>query len=104
MTVFESFKTKNVDEIAEWLDKNGIYDGSPWMHWWDKNYCSKCETVIDYVPDDEGEETWHIGMECAWCELHDKCRFFQDMDDMPDNKQIIKLWLESEIEIGMEVI
>ena len=105
MTVFENIKNKNINEFAEWLDNNyETYDTSPWMNWWNDNYCTKCETVIDYVPDDEGEQTWHFGMECAWCELNDKCRFFPEMDDAPDSKDIIKLWLESEVEDGMEVI
>ena len=34
--------------------------------------------------------------EFAWCELNGKCKFFKDMDDIPDVKQIIKMWLESD--------
>ena len=85
MTVFEKFKSKNIDELAEWLDEYCMFDDAPWIHWWDKNYCNNCDGIWDDI-------------NCyAWCELNDdKCKFFQDMDYMPDNKQIIKMWLESE--------
>lgn len=90
MIVFNSIKNKNIDELAEWLDKYGQYDGSPWNEWFDKNYCQKCEPEYVYV------EAFERKCECAWCELHNKCKFFQNIDDAPDSKQIIKMWLESE--------
>ena len=88
MTVFESFKANNIDELAEWLDKYIVcIDEAPWTLWWDKNYCKKCAAeVVNFD-------------EYGYCELHDKCRFFQDMYDVPDNKCVIKLWLESENDI-----
>ena len=93
MTVFEkNIKTMNINEFAEWLDQIGIYDGSPWMNWWNDTYCSKCESVRACMVDNGRE------MEFAWCELHNKCRFFQNMNTIPDTKQIIKLWLERECE------
>lgn len=90
MKVFDEFKMKNKDELANWLDKYGAYDNAPWTKWFDDNYCSKCEAEVVYIPafDREGK--------CSWCELHDKCKYFKDMNDVPDNKQIIKMWLESE--------
>ena len=85
MTVFESFKFKSIDELTEWLDKYGLFDNSPWIIYFDKNYCKKCDGVF------------YDGDEYAWCELNDnKCRFFQDMDSILNNKEIIKIWLESE--------
>lgn len=90
MTIFENIKSKNIDELVEWLDKNGAYDYTPWERWFDKNYCRKCETVCGYLPELNGEH------ECAWCELHHKCRYFEDMDRIPGRKQTIRLWLESE--------
>lgn len=95
MTVFENIKLKNIDEFSEWLDKHGRYDYSAWSKWWDDNYCLKCEAVTAYVQELHGEH------ECAWCELNGKCKFFQELDDIPDNKQIIKLWLESEDNYGI---
>lgn len=93
MTVYENLCSKNIDELAEWLDKYGMFDGSPWLKYWDENYCQKCESVDVYVPELDRE------LKCAWCEVHnDKCKFFQDMEETPDNKQIIKMWLESKCE------
>lgn len=91
MTKFESIKSKNIDEFAEWLDKYGAYDGSEWCEWFDDNYCQKCETEYIY------SERFDMELPCGWCEIHhNKCRFFQDMDSVPDNKEIIKMWLETE--------
>ena len=38
MTVFESIPFKDIDKLAEWLDKHSG-DDSPWILWFDKNYC-----------------------------------------------------------------
>lgn len=35
---------------------------------------------------------------CSYCELNGNCKFFPDLDEVPDNKKIIKMWLETEIE------
>ena len=80
----------NIDELVEWLDKNGAYEYTPWERWFEKNYCKKCATVVGCPEDLYGE---HM---CSWCELHRKCRFFQDMSTFPSRKQVIRLWLESE--------
>lgn len=90
MTVFEKIKTMNIDKLAEWIDEHGTYDDSPWMNWWNNTYCKKCESETVYA------EYLKRNIECAWCELYEKCRFFQDMNEVPDCKQTIKLWLESE--------
>ena len=94
MTVFESIKSKtnNIDEIVEWMDKYCAFDQAPYMTWWDNNYCKKCAAEV--VDDPEG-----CGfLQAAYCELHDKCKYFQDMDDIPTIKETIKMWLESECE------
>lgn len=92
MTVFDNFKSKNIDELAEWLSEHGMYDQAPWWRHWDKNYCNKCESINVYIPSLEKET------ECAWCEIHNKCKFFQDMSEIPSSKEIIKMWLLSEVE------
>lgn len=90
MTVFENIKSKNIDELVEWLDKYCNFESAPYMDWWDKNYCSKCEPEVVEDPDVGGEI-------CdMYCELHDKCKYFEDMDDIPSVKECIKMWLESE--------
>lgn len=92
MTIFKSIKSKDIDEFAEWLDKYGKFDNSPWIEWFDKKYCKKCMSEYVYSKRFEKE------IECAWCEIYKKCKHFPDLDWSPDNEDIIKLWLESEIE------
>lgn len=92
MTVFENIKSKNVDELVEWIVKNGAYDNAQWEVWFNNNYCKKCEVVIDYTYKE------YLSHEFSWCELHNKCRFFQNMDRVPDRKQVIELWLNSRCE------
>lgn len=101
MTKFESIKSKNIDKLAEWLDKYGQYDDSAWSKWFDKTYCQKCEAVA--MPREEYARIigWDYsdysgGIICNYCEVNNKCRYFQDMDEMPNNKEIIKMWLETE--------
>jgi len=91
MTVFENIKNKNIDELVDWIDEYFVFnDDTPYLKWWETNYCNKCKPEVVYEKDLDFE---HM---CAYCELNNKCRFFQDMDDIPDNKQVIKMWLESE--------
>ena len=92
MIVFDNIKSKNIDELAIWLDENCVYDDSSWCKWFDESYCQRCESVITSVPYLDGEH------ECAYCEVNGKCRFFQDMDEIPSCKDIVKIWLESEVE------
>lgn len=88
MNNFNKFQSMTFDELVDWLDKYGDFDFAPWNTWWDKNYCSQCEPV------DAG---W--GNDYAWCECNNKCKYFQDMDEVPDHKFVIKMWLESEAEV-----
>ncbi len=95
MTVFENLKTKNIDELAEWIDKNCDSEFAPWLKHWDKKYCNKCEPIRTCIQ--EFDENKH---DFAYCEVNGHCKFFKDMNEIPDNKQTIKLWLESEEEKG----
>ena len=90
MTKFEGIKSKNIDEFAEWLDEHGECGPDPWSLWFDENYCFKCAPVTVYV-EEFGKEC-----QCAWCEINGKCKFFQEFSGTPDNKYVIKLWLETE--------
>lgn len=98
MTVFDKIKNKNIDEFAEWLDEYCVCDTAPWWKWWDENYCKKCEPINIETTNVFGYE---IG-ECAYCEVNGNCEFFKDMEEIPNSKQIIKMWLESEKENGNE--
>lgn len=92
MTRFEEFKNMNIDEFAEWLDKYCAFDESPWIKWFDELYCKKCEPIMCHYEDSKNE------FPCSYCELEDKCKFFPDLDEAPDNKMIIKMWLELEVD------
>lgn len=104
MTNFKHIQSMNVEELAAWLDENGMFDNSPWSNWFNKRYCENCESIkCKYV---EAEEklgfspfTHYSGeVECAYCELENKCRFFTDLEDIPDNKKVIEMWLIEEVE------
>jgi len=104
MTNFESIKQMSIDELAEWLDEYGQFDCSPWSEWFSKKYCANCESVKCKYEDTEktlGFTPYRFGyydgnVECSYCELEKKCRFFPDLKDVPDNLEIIKMWLTKE--------
>lgn len=79
----------DIDEFAEWFDKYCSHDSDPCVDWWNNAYCSNCKPVIGRYPDSS------IDMEFSWCELNNKCRFFQDVNEIPDALQMTKLWLKS---------
>lgn len=90
MTKFEDFKSKNIDELVDWIDENFAFDTAPYMWWFDNEFCKRCQ------PEEVYDVDHSTNMECAWCEISGKCKFFNDMDEVPYAKQIIKMWLESE--------
>ena len=93
MKVFDEIKSKDIDEFAEWLDKEcGWFEGAPWSEYFDNTYCKNCEGVKVYA------EYLNRDVEYGWCELYGKCKFFENLDKVPDNKQMIKMWLELEVE------
>lgn len=92
MTHFENFKAMNIDKFAEWIDKYGQFDNSPWMTWFDEKYCSKCEPIMCHYEGSSRE------FPCSYCEIEDECKFFPEMPYVPDGKDIVKMWLESEVE------
>lgn len=101
MTNFAKFKIITIDELADFLDEFGQFDGSPWMEWFGRHYCDKCESIkCKYV---EAEEKLGISpllfsgeVDCAYCELNDHCKFFPHIKGIPDNKEVIKMWLNEE--------
>lgn len=107
MTNFENLKKMSLEDFAEWLDKHGMFDGSPWLNDFNKKYCEKCESVeIKYTDAKKKlglEPFYEESFECAFCELVDengvkRCRFFPELDDVPDNKEMIEMWLIEEAE------
>ena len=88
-----------MEELAEWLDKNGQFDTAPWTIWFDQKYCKGCDKLT--VTMEEYKRVFGcVGfgntVDCAYCEWKGKCRFFPEMDEVPDGKEIIKMWLEME--------
>ena len=92
MTVFEKIKSMDIDEFSEWFDKHCAHDDDPCINWWNDTYCKNCEPEIGHYKYSDRD------MEFCWCELHDKCRFFKDLDETPDTLHMTRLWLESEYE------
>lgn len=93
MNNYDKLQSMSIEQFAEWLDANGMWDNSPWSKWFDSKYCQQCESVEATVEDDFGKRE----CEFAWCELEHKCRYFADHEDVPDCKEIIKMWLEAEV-------
>ena len=103
MTNFEKLQSMSICELAKWLDENGLVDNSPWLEDFNNKYCANCEFVMCKYEDAENA----IGfkpcfsdddIECAYCEVYKKCRYFEDRDEVPDGKEMAKLWLEAEAE------
>jgi replicative superfamily II helicase len=100
MTHYDQVTSKSLEELAEWLDVNGQHDDSPWMSWFNENYCNRCESIeCSYTESGAHIENLYnrrITFECSYCELENKCKFFPDYTGVLDNKDIIKLWLKEE--------
>lgn len=91
MTVYEKIKSMNIDELVKWFAQfSEAYDDTPWLNWFDDYYCEKCDPEIRYI---NGREYCF-----GWCELNDGCKYFQEFDDILDNEQMIRMWLETEAE------
>ena len=99
-TNYENLHSMTLDELATWIDKHGDFESAPWMNWFNKNYCEKCESIE--VDSNTAIEVLRLSsfycscVTCAYCELHHNCKFFPDLDYIPDNKDIIRMWLQLE--------
>ena len=91
MKVISMFENMSIDELIDWFCENMYLEYSPWLKWFDETYCKNCEPVCACSPNGHGESDY------SFCEFHGNCRYFQDMNDVPSDKQIAKMWLESEI-------
>jgi hypothetical protein len=107
MTNLEKIKNMDINAFAEWLDKNGFFDTAPWTTWFAKKYCDNCESIECHYVDAKEKlgitPFYDDTIECAYCELADetgvkRCRFFPELDDVPSNVEMIKLWLNEEVE------
>lgn len=91
----------SISDLAKWLYKNGIIDNSPWFEDFNNQYCANCESVMCKYEDAEKtlgfKPFYDYEVECAYCEIYKKCRYFEDMAEVPDGVEMVKLWLESEV-------
>lgn len=101
MTEYDKFTKSTKEALAKWIADFGKHDDSPWMNWFDKTYCQKCESEI--VTKDESEAKLGFQFlylnktECSYCEVYKECRFFPNKPT-PEIEEIIKMWLDQEVE------
>lgn len=80
-------------ELAAWLAKRAMYDGSPWDTSFAKRFCNNCPSITRDCPE--------VGRtkEFSWCELHGgQCKFFPEIMDFPRDEDVIEVWLRQEVE------
>ena len=91
MNKYEQLISMSLDDFARWLDINGKFEGSPWMLWFTNKYCENCEPIKCRYP--EGTHEFN----CSYCELENKCKFFPAMEETPDNRDMIEMWLKEAV-------
>lgn len=97
MTRFEELKNMNIEEAIDWIDKNINRDDSPWDNWFNRKYCLNCPTITKKVPSILCEDHM-VNQDYSFCELNGYCRYFRDTVDVLDNKTVLRMWLQEEIE------
>lgn len=99
MTNFEKITTEmDMDDLTDFLNSIDCIENAPWNKWFNENYCNseKCPAI---------EAKCLNGSTCqfAYCELNKKkngngkCCFFPDKDILGGYRDVIKLWLESDV-------
>lgn len=102
-TNYDAFieSVKDITALAELLSAVTTDDDFPWAKWFDKKYCKNCPPIAcrDSVSKTIlGIESYFRGtVECAYCELIDKCKFFPDLDSIPTEAEVIEMWLREEV-------
>lgn len=91
MTNFDKIKNMTENELAAWLAKRAMYDGSPWDTSFAERFCHNCPSITRYCPEVDRMK------EFSWCELHDgQCKFFPEITDFLRDEDIIEMWLKQE--------
>lgn len=88
---FEKIRSFNSNEMSIFLDNISI-DDNPWIDWFDKKYCDNCDSVPSQFVNPYTDKY----DECSYCEINNKCIFFQDLNTIPSNKDLISIWLGNE--------
>lgn len=86
MTNFERI-AENPETLGKFLDKYAMVDDNPWINWFNANHCDKCEPIKTY------NETWGHDIDIAFCETTGYCKFFPQLKEIPDNYEVLKMWL-----------
>ena len=90
LTMFEKLKAMSFDEFATWLDRYGAHEDSPWIIAFNETFCLNCDNskvIVNFF----GQEK---EVECAYCELYNKCYYFKELNRAVDSLDILKWWLE----------
>ena len=90
-------KNMSFHEFAQWLKEYCDNDEAPWRTWFNDTYCAECPgEIVQYTY--KGGQVHECP--CTWCEVHDKCYFFQDSDVKrpPSILNMIEMWLRAEVE------
>jgi hypothetical protein len=100
MTQYEHFTSMSIEDLAAWIDEHGQFDNSPWMNWFDENYCRNCSPITISKKEQKEklgfEALYNIDATCAYCEVHKECRFFQGRPT-PTLQEIILMWLKETV-------
>ena len=96
MTVYESIRSKSIDELAEWLLEFSEWKNAPWLNWFDQKHCDQCDAIKGHFINIDGTEDEHEHL-FGYCEMYDQCKFFPEINGCPDDLQVIKMWLKSEV-------
>lgn len=74
--------------LIDFFDEYCCIDNCPWINWFDKNYCQKCQPILE-------KNKFGICHKYSYCEKNQgKCKYFDDKQLTP--KDIIGLWLDKE--------
>lgn len=86
MNNYDVITEMSLEELAIWLGKIDSWEDTPWVKWWDKNYCSNCKPLVTPIRPD---------IEHSFCELKHHCKFASSKKELTD-VDIITTWLEAQ--------
>ena len=96
MNNYQNLKSLSLEELAVYIEEQYHKDDFPWDEWFNRKYCMNCPVIIKKV--DSILYPGKVNREFAYCEVNDKCRYFPDAGSILSQQEIIKLWLQEEVE------
>ena len=92
MTNYRKIKNMHIKELSKFLDDICRFEKAPWNTWFDDMYCKNCESIkCKYESELAGGEYREI--DCAYCELETKCKYFPHLDRAPSSEEVCEMWL-----------